>query len=248
MFKCVFSPRSKIWWHTVLILACCISVSETNAQTKVLVFSKTNGFRHASIDDGKKMFDKLEKENNWKLTFSEDSLLFNHKSLRNFDVLVFLSTTGNIFGEAQKKALQKYIHKGGGFVGIHAATDTEMEWQWYVDMVGAAFKSHPKQQTATINILNRSFKPMQHFGATWQHFDEWYNFRAPVNPNCIVLATVDESSYQGGTMGADHPVTWYQNFEGGKIFTTALGHTRACYTDADFVKMIKEAVVWAGGR
>ena len=218
------------------------------AQTNVLVFSKTNGFRHASIADGQEMFKKMAEENNWKLTFSEDSLLINNKVLSKIDVLIFLSTTGNIFGADQKKALQKYIHKGGGFVGIHAATDTEMDWKWYVDMVGGAFKSHPKQQSATINILNHDFKAMQHFGKTWLRFDEWYNFRTPINPNAVVLATVDESTYQGGTMGDNHPVIWYQNYEGGKIFTTALGHTKESYINPDFVKMIKEAVIWAGGK
>jgi type 1 glutamine amidotransferase len=115
-------------------------------------------------------------------------------------------------------------------------------------MVGGAFKSHPKQQNATINILNHDFKAMQHFGKTWLHFDEWYNFRNPINPNAVVLATVDESTYKGGTMGANHPVVWYQNYEGGKIFTTALGHTKESYTNPDFVKMIQEAVVWTGGK
>ncbi|HTN19355.1 MAG TPA: ThuA domain-containing protein [Pelobium sp.] len=218
------------------------------AQTNVLVFSKTNGFRHASIADGQEMFKKLAEGNNWKLTFSEDSLMISNKVLSKIDVLVFLSTTGNIFGADQKKALQKYIHKGGGFVGIHAATDTEMDWKWYVDMVGGAFKSHPKQQNATINIINHDFKAMQHFGKTWLHFDEWYNFRNPINPNAVVLATVDESTYKGGTMGENHPVVWYQNYEGGKIFTTALGHTKESYTNPDFVKMIQEAVVWTGGK
>jgi type 1 glutamine amidotransferase len=232
----------------VLFIFLAISAFFVKAQTNVLVFSKTNGFRHASIADGQEMFKKLAEENNWKLTFSEDSLMISNKVLSKIDVLVFLSTTGNIFGDDQKKALQKYIHKGGGFVGIHAATDTEMDWKWYVDMVGGAFKSHPKQQNATINIINHDFKAMQHFGKTWLHFDEWYNFRNPINPNAVVLATVDESTYKGGTMGANHPVVWYQNYEGGKIFTTALGHTKESYTNPDFVKMIQEAVVWTGGK
>lgn len=219
-----------------------------NAQTNVLIFSKTNGFRHKSIENGQDMFKNLAKENNWKLTFSEDSLVISNKVLAKTNVLVILNTTGNIFGTEQKKALQRYIHKGGGIVAIHAATDTEMEWKWYVDMVGGAFKSHPKQQSATINIINHEFKAMQHFDKTWIHFDEWYNFRNPVNPNAIVLATVDEKTYEGGTMGAHHPVVWYNNYEGGRVFTTTLGHTKESYTDADFVKMITEAVIWAGKK
>ncbi len=231
-----------------LLVVLVMSVFFLKAQQNILVFSKTNGYRHASIADGKNMFSKMAESENWKLTFSEDSLIFNKKDLSKFDVLVFLNTTGDIFGADQKKALQKYIHKGGGFVAIHAATDTEMEWKWYVDMVGGAFKSHPKQQKATINIINDDFKAVKHLSKTWLHFDEWYNFREPVNPNAVVLATVDENTYEGGTMGSYHPVIWYQMYEGGKIFTTTLGHTKESYIDPDFVKMIQEAVIWAAEK
>nr|WP_294899438.1 ThuA domain-containing protein [uncultured Pedobacter sp.] len=232
----------------ILLTSILFCVLFVKAQINVLVFSKTNGFRHASIAEGKDMFKKLAETQNWKLNFSEDSLQINNKVLSKIKVLVFLNTTGDIFGPDEKQALQKYIHKGGGFVAIHAATDTEKDWKWYVDMVGGAFKSHPKPQTATINIINHDFKAMQHFGKTWVHFDEWYNFRNPVNPKATVLATVDENSYQGGTMGKNHPVVWYQQYEGGKIFTTTLGHTKESYTEPDFVKMIQEAVIWAGGK
>lgn len=229
----------------VLFAFVLIYMLNVKAQTNILVFSKTNGYRHASISNGQDMFKALAKQNNWKLTFSEDSLIINRKILCKTDVLVILNTTGNIYGADQKKALQKYVRKGGGVVAIHAATDTEIDWKWYVDMVGGAFKSHPQQQTATVNIVNRDFKAMQHFGETWLHFDEWYNFKDPVNPKAVVLAKVDESTYKGGEMGENHPVVWYQDYEGGKIFTTILGHTKESYVNADFVMMIKEAVIWA---
>lgn len=232
----------------ILLTVFCLFSFIVTAQKRVLVFSKTNGFRHKSIDSGKEMFKNMFSKDAFTITFSEDSLVFNKRFLAKIDVIVFLSTTGNILGTAQEEALMKYIHKGGGFVGIHAATDTELKWEWYVNMVGGAFKNHPKQQEATINIVNNDFEAMQHFGKTWLHFDEWYNFKAPINSNCVVLATVDETTYKGGTMNNQHPVVWYQNYEGGRIFVTALGHTNETFAHQEFKKMIEKAVIWAGKK
>ncbi len=233
---------------SILLLLLLLCVKFVHTQTRVLVFSKTNGFRHVSIPDGQEMFKKLAKENNWKLTLSEDSLVINKRCLSKIDVLVFLSTSGQVLGAKERDALQKYIHKGGGFVAIHGAAATERNWPWYVDMVGGILKNHPKPQNATLHIKNSDFKATQHLGKTWKYFDEWYNFKDPISANCVVLATVDESTYTGGTMGAYHPVVWYQNFEGGKIFTNVLGHTKESYTNPDFVQLIKEGVIWAGGK
>ena len=230
------------------LLAFIFWVVFAEAQTNVLVFSKTNGYRHASIEAGQQMFKTMAKKNNWRVTFSEDSLIFNPKLLSATEVVVLLNTSGNIFGPAQKEALQKYIRKGGGLVAIHGAIATEKESAWYAAMVGAAFKYHPKPQKALVNIINHDFKAMQHFGESWLYFDEWYNYTSPVNNNCVVLARVDESSYKGGKMGKDHPVIWYQNLKKGRVFTSALGHAEESYTNDDFVKMVKEAVIWAGGK
>ncbi len=164
------------------------------------------------------------------------------------NVLILLNNSGNIFGTAQQKALQKYIRKGGGIVAIHGAVATEKKSQWYADIVGGVFKDHPKPQSATITIINRDFKAMQHLDSSWMHFDEWYNLKDAVNAKAVVLATVDEKTYLGGTMGIIHPVVWYQNYDGRRVFTTTLGHTKESYTDSNFVKMIQEAVIWAGEK
>lgn len=234
----------------LLVLICFLTSITIHTQEKeptVLVFSKTGAFRHRSIPAGISFFKNLKKETNWKIDFSEDGNDFSSENLKNYNVVIFLNTTGNIFNENQKKAFKKYISNGNGFVGIHAASDTEKEWPWFTNMIGATFKDHPKVQNATLHIDNSSEHPAICPLKKEETFkDEWYNFLKPVAKHVNVLATVDESSYTGKKMNTkNHPIIWYHHYNGGRIFYTGLGHTNASYTDIRFKKMIKGAVLWA---
>jgi type 1 glutamine amidotransferase len=144
--------------------------------------------------------------------------------------------------------LQNYIHHGGGFVGIHAATDCLYDWEWYGKLVGAYFMKHPKIQEASLHVIDGSHISTKGLPATWQHTDEWYNFKT-ISPDIKVLITVDEKSYTGGENGDKHPISWYQKFEGGRIFYTALGHTKEDYTtDALFKQHVVAGIKYALGR
>jgi type 1 glutamine amidotransferase len=215
---------------------------------RVLIFSKTNGFRHASIPFGIDAIKKLGAENGFAVDATEDSTWFTKKTLKKYAALIFLSPTGTVFGPEQEKALQGYIRHGGGYVGIHAASDCEYNWQWYGDLVGGYFKSHPKQQKAKIIIVNKEHPSTRHLPDTWERFDEWYNFKY-LNPNLTVLLKIDESSYDPGAdkMG-DHPMAWYHNFEGGRAFYTELGHTNESYSDQDYLKHILGGIQYAIGK
>ena len=234
----------------VLAFICFLSVASIIAQQKeptILVFSKTGAFRHKSIPDGVQFFNSLQKETNWNIDFSEDGNDFTSENLKKYNVLVFLNTSGDIFDENQKKAFQKYIANGNGFVGIHAASDTEKEWPWFTEMVGATFKDHPKVQNATVYFDGSTAHPaIKHLKSTEVFKDEWYNFLKPVAKHVNVLGLVDESSYEGKQMNTkNHPITWFHHFDGGRIFYTGLGHTNETYTDVRFQKMIKGAILWA---
>ncbi|MBK9737031.1 MAG: ThuA domain-containing protein [Saprospiraceae bacterium] len=213
----------------------------------ILVFTKTNGWRHSSIPAGIECIKKMGKNEGWDIKFTEDSLDINDSLLAKTDVLVFLNTTGTILGKKGRSALQNFMANGGGFVGIHSATDTESDWLWYTNLIGGVFKNHPQQQEATVQILDQSFPATSHFGKTWKHFDEWYNFREPIRSNCIVLATLDENSYTGGEMN-NHPILWYQYYEGGRVFYTGMGHTDETYQNEYFTKMINKGIKWAGKK
>ncbi|WP_410809346.1 ThuA domain-containing protein [Micromonospora sp. 067-2] len=214
--------------------------------TKVLVFSKTAGFRHSSIPNGIAAIRQLGTANGFSVTATEDAAQFTAANLAQYQAVVFLSTTGDVLNATQQTAFESYIAAGGGYVGVHAAADTEYDWPWYGGLVGAWFSSHPAIQTATIRVEDRSNPSTSHLGDTWVRADEWYNYRTNPRPNVRVLASLDESSYSGGSMG-DHPITWCRAYGGGRAWYTGLGHTEESYTDPNFTRMLLGGLRVAAG-
>ncbi|WP_316753109.1 ThuA domain-containing protein [Pedobacter gandavensis] len=238
----------------LIILLCFISVSLVlraaninPAKPRILVFSKTQGFRHSAIEVGKAAIMKLGKENGFLVDTTENAAYFNNDGLKKYAAVVFLSTTGDIFNPAQKASFEKYIQAGGGFVGVHAATDTEYGWPWYGKLVGAYFVSHPKQQMATLNVIDRSHISTKHLPAVWTRKDEWYNFK-DINKDLKVLITIDEKSYTGGINGEPHPMAWYHVYDGGRSWYTELGHTEESYTDPLYLNHLLGGIQYAIGR
>lgn len=205
------------------------------AQKRVLIFSKTQGFRHSSIEKGAQVLKQLLDKEKIASDHSEDAGLFTDQGLKKYDAIIFLSTTGNILDEPQQDTFVRYIQSGKGFVGIHAATDTEFDWPWYNGLVGAYFASHPAVQNAKIDVVDRKHIATKHLDPVWWHKDEWYNFK-DVKEGLHVLMNLDEKSYNGGKMGDHHPISWSQNYDGGKVFYTGLGHTEESYDEPAFQK------------
>ncbi|WP_326687047.1 ThuA domain-containing protein [Streptomyces sp. NBC_01795] len=218
-----------------------------DAKAKVLVFSKTAGFRHDSIPDGIAAIRQLGAENGFTVKATEDAAAFTPKKLAAYDAVVFLSTTGDVLNETQQKAFEGYIGDGGGYVGVHAAADTEYDWPWYGGLAGAYFDSHPAIQPATVKVEDHAHPATAHLGAAWERTDEWYNYRTNPREKARVLAGLDEGSYTGGNMGEDHPLAWCQNYEGGRAFYTGAGHTKESYTDDAFRKHLLGGIQYATG-
>jgi len=223
-----------------------VSLSVT-ARPKVLIFSKTTGFHHASIAVGIPAIIKLGQENNFDVDTTTDSKKFTYDNLKQYAAVIFLSTTGNVLDDEQKAAFEKYIRSGGGFVGVHSATDTEYDWAWYGNLVGAYFKNHPDhQQDAVLHIVDPSFIATKGLPAEWKRFDEWYNFKW-IAPGLHVLITIDEKTYTGGNNGDNHPMSWYHDYDGGRAFYTALGHTDASYADPLYLGHLLGGIKYAMG-
>ncbi|WP_424531441.1 ThuA domain-containing protein [Sphaerisporangium viridialbum] len=214
--------------------------------TKILVFSKTAGFRHTSIPNGIAAIQRLGTANGFTVVATEDAAAFTTANLAQYQAVVWLSTTGDVLNAAQQTAFQSYIAAGGGYVGVHAAADTEYDWPWYGGLVGAWFSSHPATQQATVRVEDRSNVSTSHLAPTWTRTDEWYNYRSNPRANVRVLASLDETSYSGGTMG-DHPITWCQNYGGGRSWYTGLGHTEESYADPAFTTMLLGGIQVAAG-
>ena len=214
----------------------------------VLVFSKTEGFRHNSIPYGISAIEELGQQHDFGVDASEDASTFTFENLQQYDAIIFLSTTGDVLNRNQQDAFERYIRNGGGFVGIHAASDTEYNWPWYGELVGAYFDSHPAIQTATIEVADRIHPSTTHLPEYWERTDEWYNYNENPRGRVHVLATLDESSYSGGNMGYDHPIAWMHEFDGGRSWYTGGGHTQDSYSEPDFLKHILGGIMYASGN
>ena len=239
-----------------MITACLLLISvqtfsnETwKPQPRVLVFSKTAAFRHkSSIAVGKIALMKLGVENGFSVDTTENVAYISADSLKHYSAVVFLSTTGDVLDYIQQASLERYVQAGGGFVGIHAASDCEYNWPWYGQLVGAYFKSHPSQQMAKIVVKDASHISTKHLPAVWERFDEWYNWRiVPSEKDVKILLSIDEKSYNGGENGVNHPMAWYHDFDGGRSFYTELGHVDASFTEENFLKHILGGIQYAIG-
>lgn len=200
----------------------------------VFVFTRTAGYRHDSIPAGIAAIRALGEQHGFSVDASEDSRRFTDSDLRPYRAVVFLNTAGTVLDPPQRAAFERFIRRGGGFVGIHSAADTEHDWPWYVRLIGAYFESHPEIQAANLRIEDRRHPSTLSLPETWRRTDEWYNFAANLRGHVRVLAVLDESSYSGGAMGVDHPIAWCQDFDGGHSWYTALGHTAAAYDEPLF--------------
>ena len=231
----------------VLITTSCSN--KRDGEPKILVFSKTMGYKHASIPKGIAAIQKLGNENGFEVDSTQNATLFTDEYLKEYSCIVFLSTTGNVLDHYQEAAFERYIQSGGGFVGIHAATDTEYDWGWYTRMVGGQFLSHPAgTPNSDFIIKDNSFIATKHFKDTiWNRDDELYNFKK-LNKDVNVLITVDENTYEGGENGDFHPMSWYHEYDGGRAFYTAAGHTDESFSEEKFVAHLLGGIQYAIGK
>ncbi len=218
-------------------------------EKRVLVFSKTEGYRHKSIEPGVAAIRQLGKENGFTVIHTEDAEQFNDENLKTMSAIVFLSTTQDVLDPAQEAAMQRFIQAGGGFVGIHAAADTEYDWPWYGDLVGGYFHSHPNNpnvRDADILLIDGDHPSTSMLPETWPRSDEWYNYKE-VRPDLKVLLKLDETSYEGGNMNNNHPIAWYHEFDGGRAWYTGLGHTEESFSEPLFLQHILGGINYAIG-
>lgn len=220
------------------------------AQSRVLVFSKTQGWYHESIPAGIAAIQKMGAEQGFLVDTTKNSTYFHDDSLQHYGAVIFLSTTLDVLNAEQEKAFERYIQAGGGYVGIHAAADTEYDWPWYNGLVGAYFLSHPNDpivRQATIDVVDTTHASTRGLPQRWERSDEWYNYKS-ISPDIHVLATLDESTYEGGENGENHPIAWYHEYKGGRAFYTGGGHTEESFREPLFLQHILGGIRYALGN
>jgi len=221
--------------------------AEGGSVLRVLLFTRTLGFRHDSIPDGIAAVEALGQAHRFAVDATEDADAFTPANLAHYRVVLFLSTTGDVLEGAQRDALRGFVHAGGGWAGVHAAADTLYDWPWYGGLVGAWFARHPAIQQATIHVENGSQPSTRGLPNPWVRTDEWYDFRTNPRSSVHVLLTLDEGTYQGGAMGADHPIAWYHEYDGGRAWYTGLGHVSQAYSDPAFLSHLLGGIAYAAG-
>lgn len=237
------------------LLSFLISASLGAAQFKALLITKTNGWHHDSGSAGVVALQSLAKLHDFEIFWSDDmNRVMNDEWLADYDVVIFLLTTGDILDQAQQGALERFVQSGKGFVGIHSAADTEYEWDWYTKMVGHMFHIHPAVQTATLEVIEPNFPGRDRFAKRFIFTDEWYEFDAPRSQNLRYLLKLDNDSFEpaanwGEKQSQDgidfRPVAWTHEYDGDRVFYTALGHMASTYADADFLHHVYGGIFWA---
>ena len=236
------------------VLAACLALLAPSAASApavaphILVFTKTAGFRHASIPAAIQAVRDLGAHNGFAVDTTEDGGDFTDANLKRYDAVVFLMTTGDVLDDAQQAAFQRFIQADGGWVGVHSAADTEYDWPWYGLLVGAYFKDHPAIQSAVLDVADPRDRSTSGLPAKWPRTDEWYNFQSNPRNAVHVLATIEESSYDGGEMGADHPIAWWHDYDGGRAWYTAGGHTDEAWSEPLFLAHVLGGIEYAIGN
>ncbi|MEO6721112.1 MAG: ThuA domain-containing protein [Ferruginibacter sp.] len=252
MMRSIACVRCLIVFSTLLFMFS--SCSKKNDETRVLVFTKTAGYHHESIADGVRAIEQLGAQNKFMVDTTSDADWFTEDSLKHYSAVVFLSTTGNVLNNYQEADFERYIQAGGGYVGIHAATDCEYDWGWYGRLAGAYFLDHPgindtfpNVQSGVLNVVDKENAATKHLPTQWKHTDEFYSFKK-ISKDIKVLMTIDEKSYHGGKNGDNHPMAWYHEYDGGRAFYTELGHTKETYSDENYLKHILAGIQYAIGE
>lgn len=234
---------------TLLLSSLVIAQDDMEPENSVLLFTKTEGWRHASIESGAMAVKKLGEENGFSVTWTEDSYSFSEENLANYDAVVFLNTTLDVLNDEQQDVFENYIQSGGGFVGMHAAADTEYDWPWYGDLVGGWFNSHPSNpnvRDATVLLVDGDHPATDHLPAEWNRADEWYNYKY-FNEDTNTLLELDTNSYEGSEHPGDHPIAWYHEYDGGRAFYTGLGHTSESFSEEAYLQHILGGIQYAMG-
>jgi cytochrome c len=214
---------------------------------RVLVFSKTAGFRHESIEAGKVAMLAMGEKYKFQVDTTENDSAFYEDNLKKYHAVVFLNTTGDVLNPEQQNNFERFIQAGGGWVGIHSATDTEYGWPWYGKLAGAYFKDHPGNpnvQEGEFYVVDKNHEACKHLPDRFKRADEFYNFKQ-MNPDVKPLVAIDETTYKEGNMGENHPMSWYHEYDGGRAFYTAMGHTNESFQEELFLEHVWGGLKWA---
>ena len=208
----------------------CAEEVKKNGQKKVLIFTKTEAYRHESIAAGVQTITDIAHKLGFETIHTESSAIFNPTQLSQVAAVVFLNTTGNILEEKQRKALTEYMIMGGSFMGVHSAADTETDWEWYIDHIGGQYAKHDKLKESFLHLIKDTLMINNGLAETYARADEWYSF-VNLNPENYILIERQKCMESDTSVSKMAPVAWVKKSENGKVFYTGIGHTSESYQE-----------------
>src|SRR6478736_2450947 len=228
-----------------------VLISSSFAQSKrILIFSKTKGWRHSSIPNGIKFFQELGAQKGFAVDTTENATKFNEENLKKYNAVVFMNTTGDVLNDKQQAEFERYIQAGGGYVGVHSATDTEYKWDWYNGLAGAYFMSHPgppnsNVQNGKFTTVDSKFPASAHLPATFERKDEFYDFKSLKKDDLHFLVMLDKIFFKAVKIGDFHPMAWYHEYDGGKSFYSNFGHVDDTFKEPLMAEHFWKGLEWA---
>jgi type 1 glutamine amidotransferase len=233
----------------MLLTAACSSDSSPAAPSttapaaRVLMLTATAGFRHDSIPAARQVMSSLAASTGeFTVTATEELSVVTASTLATYDVLVFALTSGELnFTADQRTAILSFVEGGGGFLGVHSASDTLYEWPEYGRLVGAYFKEHPWIQQGTVVVEDQTHPASSGIGGRFTLLEEFYTFRENPRARAQVLLSLDAASV--GAQG-DYPLAWVQTIGRGRAYYNALGHFPETWMDARFQRQLLGAIRW----
>ena len=236
----------------LLLLTATLSAQQFSA----LLITETAGWQHESSFAAIPALNEMAQRHDFRLDLKQKAMPLTADQLKNYDVIIMVNTTGDVFTDAEQQVFEDFIRSGKGWVGVHAAADTEYDWKWYTDMVGHMFYIHPHVQTAMVDVHDTKFPGLENWPARRLWTDEFYEYLdAERKPGFNYLITVDEKTYQTDANwgpgkvskghGDFHPMSWYHNYDGGRAWYTNFGHVPAVFDDPAFREHLYGGIFWA---
>lgn len=261
------------WILSVLASVMCVTACvAAHGQTRILYLSKSSGFEHAAVkrtDDqpsvSEKILTQLAEEHGAEITCTKDASLINAENLRKYDVVIFYTTgvlteTGTdgqpAMGPDGLKDLIAWVNHGGGFVGLHAATDTfgtpkDQEPNDYTKLIGGTFDLHGDQFDGPVRIVDPTHPAVEGLPVEWTIHEEWYRFNHLDKENLHVLAILDtttERAKQEKYNVPSYPIIWCKTVGKGRVYYNGLGHNKSVWNDPTFQTSVVNGVRWALGE
>jgi len=233
-----------------IIFAAAPACAAPEPKPEILIYSGTTGYRHDSIPAGIKAVTNLAAQRGLRVVASEDPSVFSAASLKRFKVIVMLSCTTDPKNPAsewlvgdRRDALQQFVRDGGGILAIHAAADSHYNWPWYSRLIGGHFARHPQgTPKGTVTVVAPGDPAVKGLPRTISRVDEWYYFE-DYDPVSKVLVTLDPQSIGEKDINPN-PVAWTREINSGRVFYTAMGHTKESYSEPFFLRHLGLGLDW----